>query len=358
MIAPNKIATLLSLSHNHYRWIHGRQPMFVFLEVLLMKVVFASYHCTQRNNERIQQCVQPVAQYAKILNQQESANISRATQSEFGRAVSLPRLGGDVFKELCRLIRDFDKCVFEYRKSCPKHITINLIDASYGFLCNEGYDTFMSSAECLMELDQQPSVKYCHDETLADIERANHEFGITMPLKLDRMCEALNFFSGCVRLPIRHNCGVSAWSVIFRVLRDTTNTLMPGCQFTGQSSRRRTSTSHPTTTSTINKASSIHMQPGHVYFQEDESVGERSGRIKSNPNPQGREKSNRRSEQWNPATQTPDVEHVYYGDRKTVERQNGRNAPQQYRINNSSNCSIYISFIVVLLCLTIDVKML
>lgn len=35
---------------------------------------------------------------------QESANISRATQSEFGRAVSLPRLGGDVFKELCRFI--------------------------------------------------------------------------------------------------------------------------------------------------------------------------------------------------------------------------------------------------------------
>uniref|UniRef100_A0A915BKS5 Uncharacterized protein n=1 Tax=Parascaris univalens TaxID=6257 RepID=A0A915BKS5_PARUN len=158
-----------------------------------------------------------------------------------------------------------------------------------------------------MELDQQPSVKYCHDETLADIERANHEFGITMPLKLDRM--ALNFFSGCVRLPIRHNCGVSAWSVIFRVLRDTTNTLMPGCQFTGQSSRRRTR--------------------------------ERPGTIKPNsqgrekPNPQGREKSNRRSEHWNPATQTPDVEHVYYGDRNSGD---GRHAPQQDRMNNSSNC--------------------
>lgn len=48
---------------------------------------------------------------------------------------------------------------------------------------------FMNSAECLMELDQRPSVKHCHDETLRDIERANGEHGITMPTKLDRMCE-------------------------------------------------------------------------------------------------------------------------------------------------------------------------
>lgn len=39
MIAPNKIATLLSLSHNHYRWIHGRQPMFVFLEGILLSFI-------------------------------------------------------------------------------------------------------------------------------------------------------------------------------------------------------------------------------------------------------------------------------------------------------------------------------
>ena len=48
---------------------------------------------------------------------------------------------------------------------------------------------------------------------------------------------ALNFFSGCVRMPIRHNCGVAAWAVIFRVLRDTTNALLPNCQFTGQSKK-------------------------------------------------------------------------------------------------------------------------
>ncbi|VDK22143.1 unnamed protein product [Anisakis simplex] len=171
------------------------------------------------------------------------------------------------------MVRHFDLCVYDYRRICPKHITINLIDASYGFLCNEGYDTFMSSAECLMELDRKPSVKYCHDETLSDIERANHEIGITMPLKLARMCEALNFFSGCVRLPIRHNCGVSAWSVIYRVLRDTTKTLMPNCQFTGQpqsSNRRQTAAVHTTTQSSAkvaNQNAQQNMRPNQMYLQ-------------------------------------------------------------------------------------------
>jgi len=206
-------------------------------------------HCPVRINDRIQQCVQPVAQYAKILNQQEvstngnnnngtaSSTASSSSHSEFGPALTLPKLGGQVFKELCRLIRNFDDCVKEFRETCPRHITISLIDASYGFLCNEGYDTFMTSAECLMELDQRPTVKQCHDETLADIERTNNELGMAMPAKLDRMCDALNFFSGCVRSPIRQDCGHNAWSVIFRVLRDTTRTLMPACAFTGESTR-------------------------------------------------------------------------------------------------------------------------
>ncbi|KAE9550060.1 hypothetical protein FO519_006724 [Halicephalobus sp. NKZ332] len=180
----------------------------------------------------------PQAQpYLQVVQnaQQDNASSGSNPNSEFGQALQLPKIGGQVFKELCRLIRNFNGCVEPYREKCPKHITINLIDASYGFLCNAGYETFMNSAECLMELDQRPSVKHCHDETLRDIERANGETGITMAAKLDRMCEALNFFSGCVRHPIRQNCGLEAWQVIFRVLKDTTKTLMPACQFTGTS---------------------------------------------------------------------------------------------------------------------------
>uniref|UniRef100_A0AC35U019 DUF19 domain-containing protein n=1 Tax=Rhabditophanes sp. KR3021 TaxID=114890 RepID=A0AC35U019_9BILA len=188
-------------------------------------------YCPHHVNDQIQGCVTPVAQYAKILNQQNG------NTNGFDQALSIPKVGGEVFSELCRLIRTFEDCVFEFKSRCPKHITINLIDASYGFLCNEGFNVFMGSAECLMELDLKPEVKTCHDETLNDIENVNTQPDISLPLKLERMCGALNFFSTCVRQPIRQSCGVEAWKVIHRVLKDTTKTLMPACQFNGNGSK-------------------------------------------------------------------------------------------------------------------------
>lgn len=46
----------------------------------------------------------------------------------------------------------------------------------------------MNSAECLMDLDQQPAVKRCHDETLKDIEDANSRPNLRMDVKLGLMC--------------------------------------------------------------------------------------------------------------------------------------------------------------------------
>ncbi|CAJ0598419.1 unnamed protein product [Cylicocyclus nassatus] len=203
--------------------------------LLLLFVPLLSAHCPSQISARIQECVRPVADYAKLLNTNQDK--PHGSKSEIGSAFSLPNMGGRVFNELCKLIAKFNVCVREHRAQCPRHVTISLIDSSYGYLCNEGYNTFMESAECLMELDRKPAVKRCHDETLVEIETANTETGIAMAAKLERMCGALNFFAGCVKTPIKHDCGSSAWQVIYRVLKDTTNTLMPGCQFTGASAR-------------------------------------------------------------------------------------------------------------------------
>ncbi|CAD5215390.1 unnamed protein product [Bursaphelenchus okinawaensis] len=204
------------------------------IPVIVLVLLFSCCQgrCPDHANDKIQFCVQPVAEYSKVLNKHDNST----SEPQFN-ALQLPKLGGQVFRELCRLIRDFEVCVADYREPCPKHITINLIEASYGFLCNEGYETFMSSAECLMALDQQAPVKRCHDETLKEIENANSKSNIRMDVKLEYMCGALNYFSACVRQHIWLNCGVEAWHVIFRVLKDTTRTLMPACVFNGESKK-------------------------------------------------------------------------------------------------------------------------
>uniref|UniRef100_A0A915P7S5 Uncharacterized protein n=1 Tax=Meloidogyne floridensis TaxID=298350 RepID=A0A915P7S5_9BILA len=195
-------------------------------------------------NTRIQQCVQPVADYAKSVNnnqQNEKENsenyldLNKKNNKNYEeiQGIQWPTkvIGGKIFQELCLLIRHFERCVSGYRTKCRRHITVSLIEASYGYLCNEGYEIFVGSAECLMELDQQSNVKGCHDKTLLEIEEANNEQNGTVVNRLERMCNALNYFSECVRPPIRQSCGNEAWNVIFRVLKDTSRILMPMCNF-------------------------------------------------------------------------------------------------------------------------------
>ena len=103
-------------------------------------------------NARIQQCVQPVADYAKAVNnnqQNEKQNSEKYLDQnnnenyEQIQGIQWPTkvIGGKVFQELCSLIRHFERCVSGYRTKCRKHITVSLIEASYGFLCNEGYSS-------------------------------------------------------------------------------------------------------------------------------------------------------------------------------------------------------------------------
>ncbi|KIH57838.1 hypothetical protein ANCDUO_11967 [Ancylostoma duodenale] len=104
------------------------------------------------------------------------------------------------------LIAKFNVCVREFRAQCVRHVTISLIDSSYGYLCNEGYNTFMESAECLMELDRKPAVKRCHDETLVEIETANTETGIAMAAKLDPFMESAECLMELDRKPAVKRC--------------------------------------------------------------------------------------------------------------------------------------------------------
>lgn len=46
----------------------------------------------------------------------------------------------------------------------------------------------MSSAECLMDLDQKDSVKQCHNETIRNIENANNQNNLSTQLKLEKIC--------------------------------------------------------------------------------------------------------------------------------------------------------------------------
>jgi len=152
-------------------------------------------------------------------------------ESNLGADRLMPSMGSEVFRQLCRKISSFSECVQKAKRQCPNHITVMLINASYGYLCRDGYDVFLKSADCLMKLDQEESVRFCHDRTMNAIKNSSNDAKSTMPQKLVRMCESLNYFASCVEQPVLRECGMPAWGVIARVLHDTTKTLMPSCKF-------------------------------------------------------------------------------------------------------------------------------
>ncbi|GMS89567.1 hypothetical protein PENTCL1PPCAC_11742, partial [Pristionchus entomophagus] len=247
----------------------------VLLAILAGSATVRADYCPQSINSQIQACVLPVGEYAKMLNSNQSSRSSEISP------FSLPNMGSKVFHDLCKLVKKFNDCVKDLRRTCPRHVTIGLIDSSYGYLCHDGYHTFLDSAECLMELDRKPEVKTCHDQTLRDIERANGNAEMGLNEKVDKMCSALNFFSGCVKHPIRNECGVAAWQVIHRVLKDTTKTLMPGCVF-----GRSTSTTPPAVIENGEIKShhlAHHSSPDHSESRHSEirSHGTRAGRRKT-----------------------------------------------------------------------------
>jgi len=199
------------------------QVCSIFVVLSLRSV--SAYQCSQEVNEAIQRCVVPVAEYAETLGMG-----GRTTPGDGdGTPSLLPSMNSNVFQELCKLINAFDRCVAEPKERCPQHITLNLIDASYGYLCNEGYKTFMQNADCLMRLDQEVRIRRCHDSTMQTIRDVNSRPNVELERKLNDMCKSLNYFTRCVEQPVLTECGESAWGVILRVLRDTTQTLIPTC---------------------------------------------------------------------------------------------------------------------------------
>uniref|UniRef100_A0A915L0A2 Uncharacterized protein n=1 Tax=Romanomermis culicivorax TaxID=13658 RepID=A0A915L0A2_ROMCU len=53
----------------------------------------------------------------------------------------------------------------------------------------------------------------------------------TVGCEVEFHCKWLNHFSGCIQSRIVADCGLKAWTIIHRVLKDTATTLMPNCLF-------------------------------------------------------------------------------------------------------------------------------
>ncbi|VDP17138.1 unnamed protein product [Heligmosomoides polygyrus] len=72
--------------------------------LLLCLVPAIASHCPSHVSSRIQECVRPVAEYAKLLNSDQDRGNPRASNADLGTAFSLPNMGRRVFNGLCKSV--------------------------------------------------------------------------------------------------------------------------------------------------------------------------------------------------------------------------------------------------------------
>ncbi|PIO60656.1 hypothetical protein TELCIR_17842, partial [Teladorsagia circumcincta] len=167
---------------------------------ILLFVVFYSFirvaltedneRCSLSEERKVNECLQPMLDYAAKL------------QADTG-AVQFPLQGGEVFKKLCSIFTDFKNCVASI--SCDS-LSVDAVDASYGYMCGAGQPLFEQHAACFARLQSSSTEAY-----------------------LAEMCRAMDGYLRCSHPVILEKCGAEAWKLVSTVTRDSLGVTMPDC---------------------------------------------------------------------------------------------------------------------------------
>uniref|UniRef100_A0A0R3S5X5 DUF19 domain-containing protein n=1 Tax=Elaeophora elaphi TaxID=1147741 RepID=A0A0R3S5X5_9BILA len=142
--------------------------------------------CTAFAEQSINQCLQPLLDYAGKLQNKD--------------AIQLPVQGTHIFRELCDVYVQFKECT---QNIACSSISLEAVDASYGYMCGEGYKLFEDYATCFAEVETENNYVACKNEASAAIATAQ---------KL--LCEIMDHYLRCCYPVINAHCGRDAWELV------------------------------------------------------------------------------------------------------------------------------------------------
>uniref|UniRef100_A0AC34QII3 DUF19 domain-containing protein n=1 Tax=Panagrolaimus sp. JU765 TaxID=591449 RepID=A0AC34QII3_9BILA len=189
--------------------------------------------CPLQKRLSIAQCMEPMNDFALSLQQHE-ADAGNDSKSP----MSLPILQKQAFKKICKLFSEYETCVGPHVSDCPKDLSITLLNSTYGYICKDGYDTYLENAECFYSVETIPSVKKCKKTLISETVDLALDFSVSPQDKMDQTCSNINKYIDCTRSPIKEQCGLKAWSLIHKVIKDVLNGLMPTCEVKVQKQRK------------------------------------------------------------------------------------------------------------------------
>ncbi|MFH4979200.1 hypothetical protein AB6A40_005909 [Gnathostoma spinigerum] len=142
-------------------------------------------------------------------------------------AVQFPLQGTDIFKRLCQIYAEFQDCTHDI--SCHS-IPVKAVDASYGYMCGNGYRLFEKYASCFAEVEVEDDYIKCKKRA-ADAIKAAQESNKNGDNEqyFKEMCRIMDEYLRCSHPIINRHCGSEAWDLVSTVTMDSLRVTMPSC---------------------------------------------------------------------------------------------------------------------------------
>ncbi|KAK0417303.1 hypothetical protein QR680_012932 [Steinernema hermaphroditum] len=170
--------------------------------------------CSAFSEQAVSKCLQPILKYASTLQEKTGA-------------VQFPIQGGNIFKELCSIYLQFKECT----KSVSCHsLSIDAVDASYGYMCGAGYQLFEDHSACFAEIEREHDYIACKNAANDAMEDATKAKRDDLDAYFRSLCGVMDEYLRCCRPLVNRRCGREAWDLVSQVTVDSLKVTMPTCE--------------------------------------------------------------------------------------------------------------------------------
>uniref|UniRef100_A0AC34QIK7 DUF19 domain-containing protein n=1 Tax=Panagrolaimus sp. JU765 TaxID=591449 RepID=A0AC34QIK7_9BILA len=194
----------------------------IFLSFSTGQNIGGSY-CSFASRLKLRICQVPLATFITNL-EKETASELNGTQS------ALPILKKDKFIEVCKLFGEFENCSKPYMEDCSSDMSVVVYKSMYGYICNEGYDIYLRNGECFYETEKSPIVKKCKETFLEKTHKLKSDPSLFKQEKIDQTCSNMNEFLSCAHTSMEEQCGLEAWKLVHKMVKDLFEGLMHNCR--------------------------------------------------------------------------------------------------------------------------------
>ena len=167
--------------------------------------------CSSMSEQIVSRCLQPILAYATSIQD----------KSDGGGHFSLQ--GGDIFKKLCQLYSDFKECTSSV--NCHS-ISMEAVEASYGYMCGPGFKLFEEHATCFAEVENQKEYVVCKNAASQSMDDALKVKKDDMDLYFHKLCSIMDNYLRCCRPFVQEKCGPEAWQLVSQVRTLTSFTIV------------------------------------------------------------------------------------------------------------------------------------